>query len=137
MLQDSTIIMKKNKFKQLNEKEIQAYISKHQLDAERTESGLHYVIVNKGEGKSPNSESNVSIAYIGYLTNGNIFDKSENLEINLSVVIEGWKEGLSYFKEGGEGILIVPSHLAYGSTDYGSIPGGSVLIFDIVLDKVF
>lgn len=137
MLQDSTIIMKKNKFKQLNEKEILAYISKHQLDAQKTESGLHYVIVSKGEGKSPTPESNVSIAYIGYLTNGNIFDKSENLEINLSVVIEGWKEGLSYFKEGGEGILIIPSHLAYGSTDYGAIPGGSVLIFDIILSKVF
>ncbi|WP_321297976.1 FKBP-type peptidyl-prolyl cis-trans isomerase [Marinifilum fragile] len=129
--------MKKNKFKQLNEKEIQDYIEKHKLNAQRTESGLHYVIGNKGEGKSPIADCNVSISYIGYFTNGTIFDKSENLEINLSVVIEGWKEGLSYFKEGGEGILIIPSHLAYGSTDYGAIPGGSVLIFDIILTRVF
>ncbi len=136
-LQDSIKSMKKNKFKQLNEKEIQDYIEKHKLNAQRTESGLHYVIVNKGEGKSPIADCNVSISYIGYFTNGTIFDKSENLEINLSVVIEGWKEGLSYFKEDGEGILIIPSHLAYGSTDYGAIPGGSVLIFDIMLTKVF
>lgn len=136
-MQDSIIIMKKNKFKQLNGEEIEAYVSKHKLDAHRTPSGLYYVVVNKGEGKKPLLNSNVSISYIGYLTNGDIFDKSENLEINLSVVIEGWKEGLSYFGEGGEGILIIPSHLAYGSTDYGAIPGGSVLIFDIILSKVF
>jgi FKBP-type peptidyl-prolyl cis-trans isomerase len=129
--------MKKKKFRQLNDDEIQSYIKKNKLEAIKSPSGLYYVIVNQGNGKSPGPDSNVSIGYIGYLTNGNIFDKSENLEINLSVVIEGWKEGLSYFKEGGEGILLIPSHLAYGSTDYGSIPGGSVLIFDILLSEVF
>jgi FKBP-type peptidyl-prolyl cis-trans isomerase len=129
--------MKKNKFRQLNDDEIQSYIKKNKLEAIQTPSGLYYLIVNQGDGKNPTPDSNVSIAYIGYLTNGNIFDKSEELEINLSVVIEGWKEGLSFFKEGGEGILLIPSHLAYGSTDYGAIPGGSVLIFDIFLSKVF
>ncbi|NOU58461.1 FKBP-type peptidyl-prolyl cis-trans isomerase [Marinifilum caeruleilacunae] len=129
--------MKKNKFRQLNDDEIQSYIKKNKLEAIQTPSGLYYLIVNQGDGKNPTPDSNVSIAYIGYLTNGNIFDKSEELEINLSVVIEGWKEGLSFFKEGGEGILLIPSHLAYGSTDYGAIPGGSVLIFDIFLNKVF
>ncbi len=122
---------------QKNEEEIKEYIHKNKLNACRTQSGLYYVIVQKGVGKIPTPNCNVSIAYIGYLTNGHIFDKSESLEINLSVVIDGWKEGLSYFKEGGEGILLVPSHLAYGSADYGSIPGGSVLIFDILLSRVF
>jgi len=41
-----------------------------------------------------------------------------------------------YFKEGGNGILLVPSALAYGSCDYRSIPGGSVLIFEVNLISV-
>ncbi|MDE5416778.1 FKBP-type peptidyl-prolyl cis-trans isomerase [Labilibaculum sp. DW002] len=129
--------MTKSNFKNTNEEEIKAYIAKNKLDAKKSDTGLYYVIANEGEGARPTCDSNITISYIGYLTNGTIFDQSESLEINLSVVIEGWKEGIQYFKEGGEGILIIPSHLAYGKTDYGSIPGGSVLIFDILLTKVF
>ncbi|MBI9058633.1 MAG: FKBP-type peptidyl-prolyl cis-trans isomerase [Labilibaculum sp.] len=129
--------MTKSNFKNTNEEEIKAYIAKNKLDAKKSDTGLYYVIANEGEGPRPTCDSNITISYIGYLTNGTIFDQSESLEINLSVVIEGWKEGIQYFKEGGEGILIIPSHLAYGKTDYGSIPGGSVLIFDILLTKVF
>ncbi|MPQ46957.1 peptidylprolyl isomerase [Marinifilum sp. N1E240] len=128
--------MKKQKYPIQNEEEIQAYIKKNKLNATRSDSGLYYIITNQGEGAQPTRDSNISIGYIGYLTNGSIFDKSESLEINLSVVIEGWKEGIQHFKEGGEGILLIPSHLAYGDTDYGSIPGGSVLIFDLFLQKI-
>ncbi|MDA9888818.1 FKBP-type peptidyl-prolyl cis-trans isomerase, partial [Flavobacteriaceae bacterium] len=38
--------------------------------------------------------------------------------------------------EGGEGKLFIPSNLGYGDYGYGSIPGGSVLIFDIKLIEV-
>lgn len=51
-------------------------------------------------------------------------------------VIKGWTEGITYFKEGGEGILLIPSKLGYGSKDRSGIPGGSVLIFDIKLITV-
>ncbi|BAX82071.1 FKBP-type peptidyl-prolyl cis-trans isomerase [Labilibaculum antarcticum] len=129
--------MKKPNFRNKNEEEIKAYIAKNKLDAQRSDTGLYYLICKQGEGAKPTCDSNITISYIGYLTNGTIFDKSESLEINLSVVIEGWKEGIQHFKEGGEGILLIPAHLAYGNTDYGSIPGGSVLIFDILLTKVF
>ena len=40
------------------------------------------------------------------------------------------------FKEGGSGILLVPAHLGYGNSDFRTIPGGSVLIFDINLISV-
>ncbi len=128
--------MTKPNFKNKNEEEIKAYIAKNNLDIQKSDTGLYYLISYEGDGARPTCDSNITISYIGYLTNGFIFDKSESLEINLSVVIEGWKEGIQHFKEGGEGILIIPSHLAYGKTDYGNIPGGSVLIFDILLNKV-
>ncbi|HQF48902.1 MAG TPA: FKBP-type peptidyl-prolyl cis-trans isomerase, partial [Flavobacterium alvei] len=41
-----------------------------------------------------------------------------------------------YFKEGGKGILLIPSDLGYGPDGAGPIPGGSALIFDINLITV-
>lgn len=129
--------MTRPNFRNKNEEEIKTYIAKNKLEAQRSDTGLYYLICEEGDGAKPTCDSNIKISYIGYLTNGTIFDQSESLEINLSVVIQGWKEGIQHFKEGGEGILLIPSHLAYGKTDYGSIPGGSVLIFDILVTKVF
>ena len=45
-------------------------------------------------------------------------------------------EGITYFKEGGNGILLIPYQLGYGASGSGSIPGGSVLIFDVRLLQV-
>ncbi|WP_372639658.1 FKBP-type peptidyl-prolyl cis-trans isomerase [Ancylomarina sp.] len=128
--------MKKYRYKHQNEEETKAYIKKNKLDAQKSDSGLYYVVSKEGEGKKPSPDSNVTIAYMGYLTNGDTFDQNERFEVNLSEVVAGWTEGIQYFKEGGEGILLIPSHLAYGNDDYGNIPGGSVLIFDIQLIKV-
>ena len=70
--------------------------------------------------------------------NGTIFDQSssDGITFNLSQVIPGWSEGITYFNEGGEGILLVPPHLGYGSNSHSGIPGGSVLIFDVKLLSV-
>ncbi|MBL4561258.1 MAG: FKBP-type peptidyl-prolyl cis-trans isomerase [Labilibaculum sp.] len=129
--------MKKRNLRHKNEEEIIAYLTDNKLEAQKSDSGIYYLIHKEGEGVHPSRNSNITISYIGYFTDGNTFDQNERLEINMADVIAGWMEGIQYFKEGGEGILIIPSHLAYGKTDYGSIPGGSVLIFDILLTKVF
>ena len=120
-----------------NEKEIVDYIAKNKLTATKTESGLYYVINEAGTGVQPTASSNVTVAYKGYFTNGNIFDKSDSAGISfgLNQVIKGWKEGIPYFKEGGNGVLLIPSHLGYGNGT-GQIPGGAVLIFDVKLIKV-
>lgn len=128
--------MTKKNFKSKNRVEIEAYLSRNGLTAQKCDSGLYYLISKEGHGARPRSDSNVCISYMGYFLHGGSFDQNERLEINLKDVIAGWTEGLSYFKEGGEGILFIPAHLAYGSTDYASIPGGSVLIFDIHLMQV-
>ncbi|KQB39228.1 FKBP-type peptidyl-prolyl cis-trans isomerase [Flavobacterium aquidurense] len=121
-----------------NDKEITDYIAKNKLAAVKSESGLYYVINEPGTGKQPTATSNVTVAYKGYYSNGNVFDKSkdEGLSFGLNQVIKGWTEGITYFKEGGNGILLVPSRLGYGSFDNNGIAGGSVLIFDVKLIKV-
>ena len=118
-----------------NDQEIQKYISDNNLTAQKSSSGLYYVIDNPGLGDNPISTDRVKVVYKGYYTNGITFDESndEGISFNLQQVIRGWTEGITYFMEGGSGKLLIPAHLAYGSNDYNGIPGGSVLIFDIEL----
>ena len=121
-----------------NEQDIVAYTTKNNLTAQRSESGLYYIINEPGTGAQPRATSNVTVAYKGYYTNGTVFDKSkpEGIPFGLDEVIKGWTEGIAYFKEGGSGILLVPAHLGYGNNDYRGIPGGSVLIFEVKLISV-
>lgn len=120
-----------------DEKIIQEYISSHSLNAIATGSGLHYVINQQGTGASCNAYSDVKVKYSGYLTDGTLFDESTSgITINLQQVIKGWTEGIPYFKEGGTGMLLIPSALGYGTQSTGSIPANSVLIFNIDLVDV-
>lgn len=120
-----------------NEADIIKYIADNNLTAKKSNSGLYYVIKNEGSGTKPTSSSDVTVAYKGYFLDGKVFDqRSDGLKFNLQGVIKGWTEGITYFKEGGEGILLIPSKLGYGSKDRSGIPGGSVLIFDIKLITV-
>lgn len=121
-----------------NDKEIVDYIAKNKLTAQKTNSGLYYVVNDAGTGAQPTASSNVTVAYKGYFTNGSVFDesKAEGISFGLNQVIKGWTEGIPYFKEGGSGILLIPAHLGYGSNNSGPIPAGSVLIFEVKLIKV-
>ncbi len=121
-----------------NEKEIVNYLATNNLAAQKSSSGLHYIITEPGTGSQPNADSNVSVNYKGYFTDGTIFDENRNgpISFNLREVIAGWTEGIPLFKEGGSGILLVPSHLGYGNQGRGSIPGGAVLIFEVELISV-
>jgi FKBP-type peptidyl-prolyl cis-trans isomerase FkpA len=121
-----------------NDKEITDYIAKNKLNAEKSDSGLYYVITEPGTGTQPTATSNVTVAYKGYFTNGTTFDQSDSAGISfgLNQVIKGWTEGIPHFKTGGSGILLVPSHLGYGNNAMGPIPGGSALIFDVKLISV-
>ena len=129
-----------------NEQEIVDYLAANKLTAERTNSGLYYIVEEEGEGeKFPEATSNVTVVYRGYYTNGNTFDESDpkvdeadkkGISFGLNQVILGWKEGIPKFKPGGKGKLFIPAHLGYGSHNYNGIPGGSVLIFDITLKSI-
>lgn len=121
-----------------NEDEITKYIADNNLTAQKSNTGLYYVIDEPGTGAQPSENSNVTVSYKGYFLNKSVFDESDSAGISfgLQQVIKGWTEGITYFKEGGNGILLVPSHLGYGSFDTRGIPGGSVLIFEVSLISV-
>jgi len=124
--------------KALDDEIIQKYIADHSYTASKTSSGLYYVIDVQGAGSYPTADSTVTVAYVGKLSNGGVFDQSNSLGATfpLANVIQGWKEGIPYYSEGGEGVLLIPSHLGYGASGSASIPANSVLIFEIVLIDV-
>ena len=121
-----------------NEIDILKYIDDNSLEATKTDSGLYYVINEEGTGARPTANSNVTVDYKGYFLDGTVFDESnsDGLSIGLSQVIAGWTEGIQLFKEGGDGVLLIPSNLGYGIRGSGAVSGGAVLIFDVKLIRV-
>ena len=102
-----------------------------------TSSGLQYEIITQGEGPLPTASSNVEVHYEGKLIDGTEFDSSykrgESISFPLNRVIKGWTEGVQLMKVGSVYRFFIPSELAYGSQNKGSIPPNSVLIFKIEL----
>ena len=117
---------------------IQDYLIANNLVADKDPSGVYVIIDQQGAGPECNSTSDVRVAYTGYFLDGEIFDgsNSQGITFNLGGVIEGWRIGIPYFREGGSGKLLIPSGLAYGPNGQASIPGNAVLIFDIDLIEV-
>ncbi|MDD2633223.1 MAG: FKBP-type peptidyl-prolyl cis-trans isomerase [Bacteroidales bacterium] len=122
---------------QLDEEIIQDYLEQNNITAERHASGIYYKITVHGAGKHPEPNSLVEVFYKGYLTNGNIFDKTANASrvFPLSNLIEGWKIGIPLLQEGGSGTFFIPSALGYPNGT-NNVPPHSVLIFDIDLVSV-
>ena len=121
----------------MNIAEIKDYIEENNLDAIEEDSGLHYVIVKEGDGNHPSSSSNVTVLYEGAYTDGVVFDTrydtNESISFSLSNVIEGWTEGIPKLSRGGEGILLIPSELGYGSNPPSGVRKNAVLIFRVEL----
>ena len=105
-----------------------------------TPSGLKYVIASEGNGVSPTATDNVTVHYVGTLTNGEQFDSSidrgEPTTFPLNRVIPGWTEGLQLMKEGGTAVFYIPSELAYGDRELPGIPASSTLLFWVELIQV-
>ena len=106
-----------------------------------TKSGLQYMVINKGTGRSPKSTDKVRCHYEGTLIDGTVFDSSyrrgEPADFPLDGVIPGWTEGVQLMKEGAKYRFFIPYLLGYGERGAGSsIPPYSTLIFDVELVKV-
>ena len=121
----------------LNEIEIQEYIATNDLNPEKSNSGLYYIISKEGDGAQADINSAVKVYYKLYDTDNNTIEESEvdGVEFELTSVILGFKEGISYLKEGGEATLIIPSKLAYASNPFSPLQN-EVLIFDVKLISV-
>jgi peptidylprolyl isomerase len=108
-----------------------------------TPSGLQYTEIIAGTGPKPQPGDVVAVHYTGTLEDGTVFDSSYNrgeplrFALGSGMVIEGWDEGIGLMNQGGQALLVIPPHLAYGERGAGNvIPPDATLVFDVELVDV-
>lgn len=134
---------------------IEAYLAKNNIIAQKTESGLYYVITKPGKGENGQPGQFAKVDYAGYTLNGEYFDtsvKSVAIEkgiydperekfapyapyeviIDRTQVIKGWHEALKVLNKGSKATIFIPSAMAYGPQRRSEvIKENEVLIFDL------
>ncbi|MBE0648127.1 MAG: FKBP-type peptidyl-prolyl cis-trans isomerase [Bacteroidales bacterium] len=138
------------------EADIQAYLEQHDVKVKPTESGLYFIEIEKGNGPSVKTGKSVKVDYSAMFISGEIFETSiQNIAVKYDIfdstkryqpfqyrqgdtlTIDGWNEGLSYMKQGGRAILVVPSSLAYGVEGVeGFIPPYTPFIYEVNIVEV-
>lgn len=104
-----------------------------------TPTGLVFVVITEGEGIQPTLNDKVQVRYTGRLSNGIVFDDTEDdtVQFDVSGVIPGFTEALMMMKPGGTYRAIIPAKLGYGPTGIpGIIPGNSTLDFTVTLEAI-
>ena len=99
-----------------------------------------------GTGDEASAGDTVALLYSGWLTNGQLFDKTRTneadelepfvFELGARQVIPGWDQGIGGMKVGGIRRLVVPAVAGYGADGQGPIPPNAMLIFDVELVQV-
>ena len=109
-------------------------------DAQRSASGLAWKVLTPGTGtRHPRPNSEVTVHYTGWTTNGEMFEstvlQNEPASFGLDGVIAGWTEGLQMMVEGEKRRFWIPEDLAYGRSSRPGAPRG-MLVFDIELIRI-
>ncbi|WP_010181019.1 peptidylprolyl isomerase [Aquimarina agarilytica] len=124
-------------------KEAEALIADLAVGFDKTDSGLHYKVINKGSGAQAEKGKTVSVHYKGSLPDGTVFDSSykrnEPIDFPLGMghVIAGWDEGIALLQIGDKARFVIPPHIAYGAQGAGGvIPPNATLVFDVELMDV-
>ena len=113
---------------------LQNYLNANSITAIQHCSGLFYAIDQEGTGVKPTVCNRIVFNYVGRLTDGTVFDQSQTpADFRIDDLISGFKNGIPLIKKGGKIRLYVPPSLGYGSSQSGSIPPNSILIFNVEL----
>jgi FKBP-type peptidyl-prolyl cis-trans isomerase len=136
---------------------IDNYLKEKAVVAQKTESGLRYVIEKPGSGANAMAGQTVRVNYSGFLLDGRCFDSSiesvarannvynearapyEPIELQLGYrqVIPGWEEALSLMNKGSKMTVFIPSGLAYGAQRRSElIAENTILRFEMELVEI-
>jgi FKBP-type peptidyl-prolyl cis-trans isomerase len=126
-------------------REVEDYLTKNNIQAQKTDKGTYVVVQNEGNGPAVDSGKLVYIRYTGKsIPSMKVFESNMNgpgnepfkFVVGSHQVIAGWDDGLKKFKMGGKGTLYIPAYLAYNDQ---AMPGHKAfenLAFDIEVDSV-
>jgi FKBP-type peptidyl-prolyl cis-trans isomerase FkpA len=97
-------------------------------------SGVYIQDLVVGEGAEFVAGDLAEVSYQGWLSNGVLFDQGQfSFLSGNQEVIPGFELGVLGMKVGGTRKLVIPPELGYGASFAGSIPPGSILVFDVDL----
>ena len=119
--------------------QINSYITSKSLKVtETTASGLRYIVTKtNASGAALKAGQTINVNYAGTFLSGKSFDSGNfSFVLGAGRVVQGFDEGIAKMRVGEKAIIIFPSTLGYGSSDYNGIPGGSPLVFDIEVVSV-
>ena len=106
-------------------------------DTVKSATGLMYIDIKRGIGKIPHTGQEISMNFVGMLTNGKGFDSSVDplhpykTQVGVGQLIKGLDEGLLTMAAGGKRRFIIPGDLGYGPQGLEDIPPNATLIFDV------
>jgi FKBP-type peptidyl-prolyl cis-trans isomerase FkpA len=98
--------------------EIQAvkdYLGNANIVATQHTSGLFYQVLAEGMGMPPQICSSIRVRFSGKHTNGTEFESSQDVVLNLKLMLESWRIALPMIKPGGRIRFYVPPTLGYGA----------------------
>jgi FKBP-type peptidyl-prolyl cis-trans isomerase len=102
--------------------------------------GLQIDDLRPGTGAEARPGNNVTVHYVGTLTDGRKFDSSRDrgqgfsFKLGAGQVIKGWDQGVAGMKVGQLRKLTIPPEMAYGTRGFPPlIPPNSTLVFEVEL----
>ncbi len=128
--------------------ELEQFLKEQKVSGyQKTPKGAFVKIDQAGTGPQVDSGSSVTVKYTGSLKNGNRFDSNVDpafghtdpfqFVAGTGSVIEGWDDGIRFFRQGSKGKIYIPSMLGYGGNAQGDkLPAYSDLIFEIEVLEV-
>ncbi len=121
-----------------------ALIEKKFPVAEKTQSGIYYIIQKSTEGVKPALGKMVAVKYKLSNLDGEVLDSSDihggpiEFQAGAGKMIPGWDETVLAMRVGEKRLAVLPPELAYGDRGAGdgAIPPNSFLVFEMELVRI-
>lgn len=130
------------KYEKAERESIDNYFNQNDtINFELKPSGLYYHEVVAGTGRAAMTQDTAYVTYTGMFLDGTVFNTNVGgtsliFPVNEGYLITGFDEGITYMKEGGKSMFLIPSSLAYGPQGYLSIGGYTPLLYNVELVHV-
>jgi FKBP-type peptidyl-prolyl cis-trans isomerase len=120
-----------------------AWVEKNFPDAQKSNTGIRYLVIEKGHGETAKRGDMVSLVYVGRLIDGETFDqqidpaKPFTFRLGRGKVIQGWDQIIRLMSPGDKWLVIIPPELAYGTRGQTpKIPPNATLVFTMQLVSI-
>jgi len=135
--------LQENSMLEADNRKINEYIAQNRIPVRKTSSGIRFKIDSVGFGSTPQMGDIVVLEFRSSLLDGTFLTSSEQtgepmeFPADEGLSLPGLEQSVKLLKEGGAGVFIIPSVLAYGKKGIpGFIPPDANIIFELYLKQI-